>query len=62
MINNKLYAFNNVNQYKIIDPYNGNVLENKETEFNFYNIPYSLNNKLYGIVENGRNVELVIFQ
>ena len=62
IINNKLYAFNNVNQYKIIDPYNGNVLENKETEFNFYNIPYSLNNKLYGIVENGRNVELVIFQ
>ena len=62
MINNKLYAFNNVNQYKVIDPYNGNILENKETEFNFYNIPYSLNNKLYGIVENGRKVELVIFQ
>lgn len=59
-INSKLYLFNNLNEYKIINPYNGDFLDSKTLPFNFYNIPFSLNNNLFGIGNNGRKIKLIM--
>jgi len=59
LINGKLYAFNNVNQYKIINPINGKLENTITTPFMLYTIPYSLNNKIYGIGLKGRKLEIV---
>lgn len=59
LINGKLYAFNNVNQYKIINPLNGDLENTVNTAFMLYTIPYSLDGRLYGIGLKGRKIEIV---
>lgn len=60
MINGKIYAFNNINEYKIVDPISGDLEKTIKTDFTFYNIPFSLENKLYGIISKGNSVMLLI--
>ena len=59
LINGKLYAFNNINQYKIINPLNGELEDTVDTLFMLYSIPYSLDGKLYGIGLKGRTIEII---
>lgn len=59
MINNKIFAFNNIGEYKIINPKNGELEDSVITKFSFYSIPFSLNNKLYGIAFNGSSAEFI---
>ena len=59
-INDNLYAFNNLSEYKVFNPHNGNIIENEQLLFDFYSIPFSLNNNLYGIGNNGGKIELIL--
>ena len=59
MINGKVYAFNNNNEYKIINPKNGELEKTTEMDLLLYSIPFSLNNKLYAIGRNGRTIYFV---
>ncbi len=59
LINGKLYAFNNINQYKIINPLNGELEDTVDTLFMLYSIPYSLDGKLYSIGLKGRTIEII---
>lgn len=55
LLNDKLVAFNNFGQYKIIEPKNGEVANKYELSFIPLNIPFSLDGRLYGIgVDGGR--------
>ena len=56
LANGKLLAFNNLNEYKIINPLNGEVEKTEKTKFNFYSKPFSLNNKLFGVGFKGRKL------
>ena len=58
-INGNLYAFNNVGQYKVLNPYDGELKREGSLPFTFYDTPFSLNDKLYGIGVNGRRIKLV---
>ncbi len=59
MINNKIFAFNNIGEYKIINPKTGELENSVITKFSFYSIPFSLNSRLYGIASNGNSVEFI---
>lgn len=58
LANGKLLAFNNLNEYKIINPLNGKVEKIEKIKFNFYSKPFSLNNKLFGVGFMGRKLKI----
>ena len=58
LANGKLLAFNNLDEYKIINPLNGEVEKTEKTKFNFYSKPFSLNDRLLGVGFKNRKLEL----
>ena len=58
-INNKIYAFNNKGEYKTFDSITGNIEDEKKINITFYDTPFSLNNRLYGIILNGSKIQLL---
>ena len=58
-INNKIYAFNNKGEYKTFDSITGNIEDEKKINIIFYDTPFSLNNRLYGIILNGSKIQLL---
>ena len=58
MINDKIFAFNNIGEYKVINPIDGTLEKSISTKFIPYNMPFSVNNKLYEIVSNGHFIEI----
>ncbi len=59
MINGKIFAFNNVNEYKIINAKTGDIEDSITTTFMFYSVPFSLNDKIYGIGVRGRIIGFI---
>lgn len=59
MINGKIFAFNNVNEYKIINAKTGDIEDSITTTFMFYSTPFSLNDKIYGIGVRGRIIGFI---
>lgn len=57
--NNKLLTFNNVNEYKIINPLNGEIEKTEETPFSLYNKPFSINNRMNVISFKGSTLNIV---
>ena len=58
-INGNLYAFNNIAQYKVISPFDGNIIEEKELQFVLINAPVSIQNSFFGFGIDGRSLNIV---
>ncbi|MDD2839533.1 MAG: PQQ-binding-like beta-propeller repeat protein [Rickettsiales bacterium] len=57
--NDKLLAFNNLNEYKIINPINGKIEKTEKISFNAYNKPFSLDNKICVIAFKGATLNTI---
>ncbi len=57
--NDKLLAFNNLNEYKIINSLTGEVEGIKKMPFNFCNKPFSLNGKIFVIAFKGGVLSII---
>lgn len=58
-INGNLYTFNNIGQYKAINPLDGNIVEEKELPFVLIGIPVSIQNNFFGFGISGRYLNIV---
>ncbi|HSQ98230.1 MAG TPA: PQQ-binding-like beta-propeller repeat protein, partial [Rickettsiales bacterium] len=58
-VNDKLFAFNNLKEYITINPKDGRIEKTEKLPFDFYDKPFSLNNRISGIAFKRKTLKVI---